>query len=246
MKEHYENCYLSRRLVSTAVRTGSWVRKGGHYNCVWPVWEARPTLDNTTLTEPPIVIAPNTAWASALPGSSWVSFGLTGDTSNPGFFVVPNGTVVSFFDVFNVPGTPTGGTLTVMADDSATVLLNGVVLMAEATSVGNNYATCSDFGIGCVRPTVLDLPASLLQTGSNTLEFEVAQRAGSSFGLDYAGSVIDPLPRARVRLRNITDTWPADAGLGCVGQPPREPGPGSDCFRLDVRPDRRFHRLPAN
>jgi hypothetical protein len=29
-----------------------------------------------------------------------------------------------------------------------------------------------------------------LESGSNTLEFEVAQRDRSSFGLDYAGSVI--------------------------------------------------------
>jgi hypothetical protein len=139
-----------------------------------------------------IAIAPNAAWAAALPGSSWVSFGLTGATSAPGFFVVPNGTVVSFFDVFTVPGVATGGTLTVMADDSATVLLNGVTLMAEGASAGNTYATCSDFGIGCVSPTIINLPASLLQTGLNTLEFEVAQRDGSSFGLDYSGSVTDP------------------------------------------------------
>jgi hypothetical protein len=96
-------------------------------------------------------------------------------------------------DVFTVSGIPSGGTLTVMADDSATVLLNGVVLLAEATSAGNTYATCSDFGIGCVLPTTINLPASLLQTGSNTLEFEVAQRDGSSFGLDYSGIVLDPL-----------------------------------------------------
>jgi hypothetical protein len=139
-----------------------------------------------------IAIAPNAAWAAALPGSSWVSFASTGDTAAPGFFVVPNGTVVSFFDVFTLPGIATSGTLTVMADDSAAVLLNGVVLMAEADSAGNTYATCSDFGIGCVRPTTIDLPASLLQTGSNTLEFQVAQRDGSSLGLDYSGTVTDP------------------------------------------------------
>ena len=94
-----------------------------------------------------IAIAPNVTWAAALPGSSWVSFGLTGDPSAPGFFVVPNGTVVSFFDTFTLPGVATGGTLTVMADDSAAVFLNGVSLIAEATSVGNAYNTCSNFGI---------------------------------------------------------------------------------------------------
>ena len=140
-----------------------------------------------------IAIAPNAAWANALPGSAWVSFGSTGDTSAAGFVATPNGTIVSFFDVFNIPATATGGSLTVMADDSATVLLNGVSLMSEATSTGNTYGTCSDFGIGCVLPTTINLPASLFHSGLNTLEFQVAQRAGYSFGLDYSGSVIDPV-----------------------------------------------------
>src|SRR5271167_3918431 len=115
-----------------------------------------------------IAVAPNPAWAAPLSGSSWVSFGLTGDPSTPGFFVVPNGTIVSFLDVFNISGTPTGGTISVMADDSATVILNGVTLMAEGSMAGNTYATCSDFGIGCLVPTIINLPTSALQTGSNT------------------------------------------------------------------------------
>jgi len=150
-------------------------------------------FDQTNSNGATIAIAPNAAWAKALPGSSWVSVGPTGDTSAASFVAVPNGTVVSFFDVFDISGTATGGSLTVMADDSATVLLDGVILMTEATSTGNTYGTCSDFGIGCVLPTTINLPASFLQSGLNTLEFQVAQRAGSSFGLDYSGSVIDPI-----------------------------------------------------
>jgi hypothetical protein len=134
-------------------------------------------------------ITRNIAWAPALYGSSWVSFGLTGDASNPGFFVVPNGTKVSFFDIFNVAGTPTGGTLSVMADDSASVFLNGVLLQGEASGTNNKYTTCSDFGIGCVKPTTFNISASDLHSGSNTLRFDVAQRMGSSYGLDYAGDV---------------------------------------------------------
>src|ERR1700730_1148544 len=138
-------------------------------------------------------IAPNSVWAPAFAGSSWVSFGSTGNTSNPGFYVVANGTTVSFFDVFNVSGTPDGGTLSVMADDSAGVLLNGVALVGEPSTTGNKYVRCSDFGIGCVKPTTFDLPGSDLHTGLNTPEFQVSQRHGSSYGLDYAGSVSDPV-----------------------------------------------------
>jgi hypothetical protein len=139
-----------------------------------------------------VAISANSLWAAALPGSSWVSFGPTGSSAAPGFFVVPNGTVVSFFDAFNVPGTPTGGSISVMADDSAAVFLNGVLLQSEAASSGNTYATCSDFGIGCLVSMTVNLPASDLKAGSNTLEFRVAQRDAGSFGLDYAGSVTDP------------------------------------------------------
>jgi len=141
-----------------------------------------------------IAIERNSLWAAALSGSSWVSFGQTGRTSTPGFFVVPNGTVVSFFDVFNITGIPAGGEITVMADDSATVILNGVALMPEASMSGNKYAICSDFGIGCLAASVIDLPASVLHEGTNTLDFEVAQRNAVSFGLDYAGYVSDLVP----------------------------------------------------
>jgi hypothetical protein len=125
-----------------------------------------------------------------------VSFGSTGDTLASGFVAIPNGTVVSFFQVINLPGTATGGSLTVMADDSAAVLLNGVSLTSEAGSIGNIYTTCSDFGIGCVLPTTINLSAPLFHSGANTLEFQVAQRGGSSFGLDYSGSVSDVVDTA--------------------------------------------------
>ena len=138
-----------------------------------------------------VAVTPDSAWLSALPGSSWVSFAATTDSS-AGFIAVPNGTVVNFFDTFNIPGTPTSGSITVMADDSAAVMLNGVLLMAEAGSAGNTYATCSNSGIGCLSPVTINLPATDLKAGANTLEFEVAQRNGYSFGLDYVGSVVDP------------------------------------------------------
>ena len=138
-----------------------------------------------------VTVTPDSAWLSALPGSSWVSFAATSDSS-AGFVAVPNGTVVNFFDTFNLPGTPTSGSITVMADDSAAVLLNGVLLMGEANAAGNTYATCSNSGIGCLSPITINLPTTALKTGANTLEFEVAQRNGYSFGLDYLGSVVDP------------------------------------------------------
>jgi PEP-CTERM motif-containing protein len=142
-----------------------------------------------------VAIAPHPAWAPALPGSSWVSFGVTGDPTAPGYVVVPNGTVVTFTQNFFIPGTVDSGWLTVMGDDSLSVLLNGNTLLLEAPSGGNTYATCSDFGAGCLPSTQVTLNLTpYLKTGDNTLQFLVAQRAGASFGLNYAGEILDPSP----------------------------------------------------
>ncbi|MGH9614838.1 MAG: PEP-CTERM sorting domain-containing protein [Bryobacteraceae bacterium] len=129
-------------------------------------------------------------WAAPLGSSSWVSYGETGDPSAPGYFAPANGTVVTFTDMFFISGTPGSGNVDVLADDSTSVVLNGITLFNEATSTGNGYGTCSDFGIGCLPGTEghIDLTSGLM-TGWNTLSFAVGQRAGSSYGLDYSGSV---------------------------------------------------------
>lgn len=142
-----------------------------------------------------VAIAPHPAWAPALPGSSWVSFGLTGDPTAPGYFEVPTGTVVAFNQNFFIPGTVDSGWLTVMGDDSVAVLLNGNMLLLEGPSSGNTYSACSDFGAGCLLETQVTLDLTpYLKTGDNELQFLVAQRAGTSFGLNYAGEIHDATP----------------------------------------------------
>lgn len=135
-------------------------------------------------------IPKNPAWAGPLPGSSWVSYVQSGDPNAAGFFSPANGTVVAFTDTFTINGTPSDGILNVLADDSTSVILNGVTLATEANQSGNSYAACSDFAIGCLAITEgnVDLTGTL-QSGLNTLTFDVAQRGGSSYGLDYAGTV---------------------------------------------------------
>jgi hypothetical protein len=140
---------------------------------------------------PTIAIDPNSAWSPALGSSSWVSFTTSGNTNDSNYVQVANGTVTSFFDSFTLSGAPTSGWIEVMADDSTSVLLNDHLLVAEASTTNNNYATCSDFGIGCRGAYLINLPTDYLQIGNNVLRFDVAQRAGVSYGLDYYGE-IDP------------------------------------------------------
>ena len=149
---------------------------------------AAETMNNSGMAT--VNIPKNPAWAGALPGSNWVSFEQSGDPSAAGFVSPPNGTVVAFTDTFTVNGTPTDGILNVLADDSTSVILNGVTLVAEASQSGNSYNTCSNNSIGCLAITEGNVTLNgALKQGVNTLTFEVAQRDGSSFGLDYAGTV---------------------------------------------------------
>jgi hypothetical protein len=131
-----------------------------------------PTLDLTGR------LHPNPAWAAPLSGSDWISYGSTGDHTDPGYF------------------SPPGGSLEVLADDSTSVILNGHKLIAADTKPG---AKCSKAPIECLVATegifTFAQLAPYLVDGNNTLSFGVEQVAGSSFGLDFAGHVDDgPTP----------------------------------------------------
>lgn len=135
---------------------------------------------------------PNPAWAPALLDSDWISFGSTGDHSDPGYFSPPDGTLVTFTTEFTLSGPITGGNLKVLADDSTSVILNGHKLIAADKKAGNK---CSNEPIGCLISTegvfTFAQLAPYLVDGVNTLSFGVVQEGGSSFGLDFAGRVDD-------------------------------------------------------
>jgi hypothetical protein len=138
-----------------------------------------------------VAISQHPGWATPYDGTSWVSYGTTGNPSAPGYFVPSNGTVVNFYDSFWLSSTTdVTGWMRVMADDSASIYLNGTLLMPEAPMAGNTYATCSDKPVGCLESTAVLLDITpLLQQGNNSLLFNVAQRHGSSLGLNYIGEV---------------------------------------------------------
>jgi hypothetical protein len=152
-------------------------------------------------------------WAPALAGSSWVSYVNSGNPAMPNFVSPPNGTSVIFTDTFDINGTPSSGTLNVFADDSASVTLNGILLMPLASASGNTYKVCSDSPIGCLSNTgaIVNLTSALLP-GINTLSFDVVQEAGVAYGLDYAGTINYSMPAV------ITAT-PEPATFALLGLP---------------------------
>ncbi len=133
-------------------------------------------------------ITSNPAWASALAGSNWVSFANTGNPSTPGFVVLANGANAVFSQTFNLSGTITSATISVLADDTSSLVVNGTTVYAAA--LGGSYPTCSSVKIGCLTTTEGTFNiAPYLVDGSNTISFDVYQENGSSYGLDYAGQV---------------------------------------------------------
>ena len=127
-------------------------------------------------------ISPHPSWAAPIGGSQWISIAQTGW---PLFTWLPNGTVISFSEVFSLASMPSVATVTFAADDSASLWLNGSLVLAEAPIAGNGYTVCSDTAPTCTGHATVDvLPWLVL--GNNVLRFDVAQRGGWSYGLNYA------------------------------------------------------------
>jgi hypothetical protein len=144
-------------------------------------------------------ITQNWVWATALTGSSWVSFTTSGNDAASNFVVVPNGTVVDFTDTFNLSGPVTAATLMVLADDTASITVNGTTIFA-ADPPGSLGVNCSASPIGCLPGTVgvftLQQLGPYLLDGTNTITFGVYQLGGDSYGLDYSGSFTTDAPAA--------------------------------------------------
>jgi hypothetical protein len=149
---------------------------------------AAETTNNSS--SPTIDIDINPAWAPAMNGTSWVSNVQSGNPSDPGYVSPPNGTDVIFYDKFTINGTPTSGSVSVRADDTAAVFLNGVNIMPFASTTNNTYYRCSDYPVGCsaANTATISLTAQL-KPGVNILSFSVEQLHEVSYGLDYSGTV---------------------------------------------------------
>ncbi|MCS7024894.1 MAG: PEP-CTERM sorting domain-containing protein [Bryobacteraceae bacterium] len=143
-----------------------------------------------TSAGPAFAILQHPAWAPPLAGSSWVSYAITGDPEAVGYQIPENGTVVSFYKSVTVAFLPAIGSVTYRADDSAALFVNDVLVRPEAPQAGNLYRRCSDFAVGCTVETQVTVDISpFLRHGVNVIRFDVAQRNGVSFGLNYSGVI---------------------------------------------------------
>lgn len=131
----------------------------------------------------------NGIWHAPVDGSNWVSNN-PNDYPNGGSFV-PNGTYTftsTFFDA--TPGT-SSGTITVLADDTTSVYLNGtlIVLSSPPMPTGNCDNTVPD----CLAPSTFNLSGFI--AGTNVLTFAVSQNFGNAMGIDFSAIVnTTPIP----------------------------------------------------
>jgi len=148
---------------------------------------------------------PASTWFGPFAGSTWV-----GSTSNSG----PVGTsnpALGYY-VYNYALNPVAGAgtyslaLTLLADDTAEIVLNGTVIAPFGDLGGDGH--CGDHPPGCTAGTVFTLPAtSVLLGATNELTFVVRQAgsgkaggAGDPSGLDFAGSILS----SNVRSTGVT------------------------------------------
>jgi hypothetical protein len=160
-----------------------------------------------------LVVPASYPWDGPIPPSSkWISFtsdytptpggGGNGTDTLPGCktgsnYDICNGDWVSFYHEFSLgSGGFAGSVLKVLADDTANVWINGHQLFTANPSLSaGDFDTCSDVVIGCLDPKTIGVATTsfsskLVANSVNVLVFQVFQRAGDGFGLNYSASIV--------------------------------------------------------
>ena len=127
-------------------------------------------------------------WIGPIGTSTWV--GPEAGTSVGGGVVAPAGTY-TYTDTFT-DTLPSSGTITVLADDTTDVFLNGFLITPQAAPVGGTHCTVGT--PNCMTTATYTLPTGDFTLGSNVLKFDVAQLFGSATGLDFEASITETAP----------------------------------------------------
>ena len=161
-----------------------------------------------------VAIPVSPAWQPSGVGYEWISSAQTGcnlfdpitgvcqpGTDNPAAAVgtitglsAVNPTAIFFYNLV-LPDDVNTGSITVWADDTARVWLDGDMLIEANPNLGSN---CANAPIGCVpgMDATFDIGALNLTSGSHLLQIDAYQlNGGSPFGVMYAGSIdSEPAP----------------------------------------------------
>lgn len=127
-------------------------------------------------------------WTAAITGTSWVTNTTAAGPNCSGSQCDTNG-----FYYYTTTFTANGGTSTydgsisVMADDTAEVLLNGKVIVPFGSIGGDGH--CSVGEPNCITVDTISLSGILLNAGTNTLEIIDAQTGGNGAGVDFSANL---------------------------------------------------------
>ena len=139
-------------------------------------------------------VSPNGVWTPAVGGSNWISF--NSKAGPGGGYVAPNG-FYEYSTSFST--TDTNMSLTVMADDTVSVYLNGLTDEVVAQYNGSSFPHCAAGQPNCIKPLTVNFGG--LISGTNTLTFVVNQANLASTGLDYEGITgVTPEPSSLLLL----------------------------------------------
>jgi PEP-CTERM motif-containing protein len=159
-------------------------------------------------------LAPGLLWATAVTGSTWVGFAPSAGpvgTSNPelGYYTFSTSFTEGSSSLYS-------GSLSIMADDTVEVFLNGV-LVAPFAALGSDYH-CADVVPDCLTVDTIVLSNLALLSGvdANTFTFVVQQAGlgpvggtGDPTGLDFS-ALLSAVPEPNSLLMLATGM------LGCV------------------------------
>ncbi|HEY4380968.1 MAG TPA: PEP-CTERM sorting domain-containing protein [Acidobacteriaceae bacterium] len=161
-----------------------------------PVVASTPPLQSGTAST--FALAPNGTWGAPIGKSTWI-----GNTAGAG----PGGSVSPAFGYYqyNTTFSATGGagytgSIDLMADDTAEVLLNGIVVVPFGVLGSDTH--CAASGVSCLTGTIVPLTGITLLTGTNAnvLTFIVEQAGtmgppGDPAGLDFTANLASgPVP----------------------------------------------------
>jgi hypothetical protein len=140
----------------------------------------------------------NPNWAPDQDGASWISYEDTGysvsalDYSpNPLFNATNvNNPNAEFFQTFTDNVSLLSLSLTVWADDTALVFLDGTQISPNITFVQTSGIHCSPSGISCSGAGTL-ITVNNITPGTHTLQFNVYQTGGGTYGVMYDGTITD-------------------------------------------------------
>jgi hypothetical protein len=131
-------------------------------------------------------VAADGVWINAIAGTSWVSN--SPEAGPDGSVTDPNGFYYFSTTFTAVGGAPTyDGSIEIIADDTAEVLLNGAVVVPFGLIGGDGH--CSDNMPNCNVVDTVSLDGTTLLAGSNTLTVIDAQTGGGPAGVDFSANL---------------------------------------------------------